>query len=234
MADPVLRSEVRDGVAVLHHDDGKANAISHPLIEALHGALDRAEDEASAVVWVGRPQRFSGGFDLNVMRAGPDSVRGLVTAGAELFMRFLQFPRPVVVACTGHAIAAGALALLGADTRIGARGAFRIGLNEVAIGMTLPLFALEMARHRLAPTHLFRATTQAELYAPEAAVAAGFLDAVAEPDALLDAALREARRLGELPPDAFAATKRRAHADLVERVGAGLAEDLAGLTAAAR
>jgi len=233
MSDPILHSELRDGVALLRLDDGKANAISHAVIDSLHRALDEAEKEGSAVVWAGRPQRFSGGFDLAVMRSGrPEAVRELVTAGAELFLRFLTHPRPVVVACTGHAIAAGALALLGADLRLGARGDFRIGLNEVGIGMTLPLFALEMARHRLAPTHFFRATTQAELYGPEDAVAAGYLDAAVDPGRLLEAAEAEARRLGALPGPAFAETKRRAHAEFAARLRAGLAEDMRALTSA--
>lgn len=231
MSDPILKSEIRDGVTLLRLDDGKANALSHAVIDALHRALDEADKEGSAVVWAGRPQRFSGGFDLAVMRSGPEPVRDLVTAGAELFLRLLTHPRPVVVACTGHAIAAGALALLGADLRIGARGDFRIGLNEVGIGMTLPLFALEMARHRLAPTHFFRATTQAELYGPEDAVAAGYLDAAVDPGHLLDTAETEARRLGAMPRTAFAETKRRAHAEFASRLRDGLAEDLRALTA---
>jgi len=232
MDDPILTCDHRDGVALIRLDDGKANAFSHAAIDSLHRALDETEKEGEAVVWAGRPGRFSGGFDLAVMRSGPEPVRDLVTAGAELFLRVLAHPRPVVVACTGHAIAAGALALLGADLRIGARGDFRIGLNEVAIGMTLPLFAVEMARHRLAPTHLFRATAHAELFGPEQAVAAGYLDAVATPDELLATAEAEARRLGEMPRAAFAETKRRIHAEFASRLHAGLEQDMRALTAA--
>jgi len=234
MADPIVTCDHRDGVALVRMDDGKANALSHAAIDSLHRALDETEKEGEAVVWAGRPGRFSGGFDLAVMRSGPEAVRDLVTAGAELFLRILAHPRPVVVACTGHAIAAGALALLGGDLRLGARGDFRIGLNEVAIGMTLPLFALEMAEHRLAPTHLFRATAQAELFGPEFAVAAGYLDAVADPDALLATAESEARRLGEMPRAAFAETKRRIHADFATRLRTGLEQDMRALTAAAQ
>jgi len=212
MADPIVTCDHRDGVALVRMDDGKANALSHAAIDSLHRALDETEKEGEAVVWAGRPGRFSGGFDLAVMRSGPEAVRDLVTAGAELFLRILAHPRPVVVACSGHAIAAGALALLGGD---------------------LPLFALEMAQHRLAPTHLFRATAQAELFGPESAVAAGYLDAVADPDALLATAEAEARRLAEMPRAAFAETKRRIHAEFATRLRAGLEQDMRALSDAA-
>ncbi len=186
MADPTLRYEHRDDVAVLHFDDGKANVFSHDAITQLHRALDRAGDEAGAVMLVGRPGRFSGGFDLTTMRSGPEGVRGLVTAGAELFLRMFEFSRPVVAACTGHAVAAGALALLSSDTRIGARGDFKIGLHEVSIGMTLPIFAFELARQRLSKRHFQQATIQSQLYSPDEATDAGFLDRAVEPDSLFD------------------------------------------------
>ena len=228
MGDEPIRYELRDGVALLRMDDGKANALSPARIQGLNGLLDRSEAEAGAVLWLGRPGCFCAGFDLGVMRSGGEAMRGLVGAGAELFARLLVHPRPVVVACTGHALAAGALALLAADARLGARGDFKIGLNEVAIGMTLPLFAVELARLRVSKRHFARATAQAEIYAPDAAVDAGFLDRVLEPEALFDASLAEARRLGALSRRGFAETKRRANAPTHARIRETLADDLAG------
>jgi enoyl-CoA hydratase len=230
MAEDILRYEIRDDVALLQMDDGKANALSPDMIRGVHAALDRAEKEAAAVAWLGRPGRFSGGFDLATMRAGPEAVRGLVSAGAELFVRIYRHPAPVVVGCTGHAIAAGALALLAADWRVGTRGAFQIGLNEVAIGMTLPLFGVEMARHRLSKRHLVRATTQAELYAPDAALDAGYLDAVVDPDALAEETWAAAQRLAGLRQPALAGTKERVHGDVCRRIEASLESDMRSLT----
>ena len=230
MAQDAVRYELRDAVAVLHFDDGKANAFSHGAIETLHAHLDRADKDAKAVLLTGRPGRFSGGFDLAVMRSGGDAVRGLVTAGAELFLRMFALPQPNVVACTGHAVAAGALALLAADTRFGARGDFKIGLNEVGIGMTLPVFAVELARHRLSKRHFQRATIQAELYAPDAAVDAGFLDRVVNPESLFDAAFAEAARLAELPQPAFANTKASARAATLSSIRETLEEDMRKMT----
>jgi enoyl-CoA hydratase len=230
MPEAILRYSIRDDVALLEMDDGKANALSPDMIRGVHAALDRAEKEAAAVAWLGRPGRFSGGFDLATMRAGPEAVRGLVSAGAELFVRIYRHPGPVVVGCTGHAIAAGALALLAADWRVGTRGAFQIGLNEVAIGMTLPLFGVEMARHRLSKRHLVRATTQAELYAPDAALDAGYLDAVVDPDALAEETWAAAQRLAGLRQPALAGTKERVHGDVCRRIEASLESDMRSLT----
>jgi enoyl-CoA hydratase len=202
MAEEVIRSELREAVAIAHFDDGKANVISHDAIDALGAHLDRAEKEAGAVLISGRPGMFSGGFDLAVMRSGPEDAFRLVAAGAELFFRFLEFPLPIVVAATGHAIAAGALTLLAADARIGADGKFKIGLNEVGAGMTLPIFAIELARQRLSKRHFIRATTQA------------------------DAACAEADRLAALTRSAFTVTKQRVHAALVADLRRSLKADL--------
>jgi enoyl-CoA hydratase len=230
VAQDAIRYELRDAVAVLHFDDGKANAFSHAAIESLHAHLDRADKDAKAVLLAGRSGRFSGGFDLAVMRSGGDAVRGLVTAGAELFVRMFELPQPIAVACTGHAVAAGALVLLASDARIGAQGDFKIGLNEVGIGMTLPIFAVELARHRLSKRHFQAATTQAELYAPDAAVDAGFLDRVASPESLLDVAFAEAERLAQLPQPAFANTKASVRAATLATIRDTLEEDMRGMT----
>jgi len=231
MSTEAVRYERRDNIALITMDDGKANAISHAVIDALRACLDRAEREAAAVVLIGRDRRLSGGFDLTTMMSGPEAVRGLVTAGAELLLRLYTFPRPVVVACTGHALAAGAIMLLVADARIGAGGDFKIGLNEVSIQMTLPVFAMELARARLSKRHFTAATTQARVYDPQSAVDAGYLDATAPPERLLETALEHARRLAALPNPAFRDTKDRERRATVQFIRATLAADMATLTA---
>jgi len=214
-------------VAMIRLDDGKANAISHELLDALHEALDRAESEARAVVIAGRDGRFSAGFHLPTMTEGTEAMRGLVTAGAELLLRLYLFPRPVVVACTGHALAAGALILLVGDIRVGAAGDFKIGLNEVAIGMQLPVFAVELARDRLTPAQFTAATMGARIYSPDEATAAGYLDLVVAPDELLPTATAEAARLAELRTGAYTETKLRARATTVDFARSTLHEDMA-------
>ena len=227
----VLQYEQRGDVAVVTVDDGKANALSHDLITALHGALDEAQSSAAAVVFVGRPGRFCAGFDLSVMQGGPDAVRALVKAGAELFVRIYEFPQPVVAACTGHALAAGAIWLMAADVRIGAAGAFKIGLNEVSIGMPVPVFATELARDRLSPRHLGAATVLATIYDPATAVEVGYLDAVVEPDAVVETAITRADALAQgLRRGAFAASKANLRAATTTTIRASLDADIAAFT----
>jgi enoyl-CoA hydratase len=230
MATNKVRYELRDGVAVITMDDGKANALSHEVVEALHAGLERAEHEARAVLLTGREKRLSGGFDLTVMVSSPEAARNLVTAGAELMLRLYTFPRPLVVACTGHALAAGAILLLVADARIGAEGEFKIGLNEVAIQMTLPIFAMELARDRLSKRHFSAAVSQARIFDPLSAKDAGYLDVTVTPEVLFETAIDHARRLGALPDPAFRDTKRRERAATVRLIRETLAADIVQLT----
>jgi enoyl-CoA hydratase len=224
----LVRFSLEGAVARLHFDDGKANVISPASLPALNAALDRAEKEAGAVLLLGREGRFCAGFDLGTMQSGADPARRLVAGGALLAARLAASPLPIVIGCGGHALAMGALLLLGADVRIGAEGDFKLGLNEVAIGLTLPAFAVELANERLSKRHLVRATTTAETYGPAAACDAGFLDRVVPAGTLAAEATAEAARLAELPRRAFAETKRALRGAMVERIRAGLEENLAG------
>lgn len=224
-----VRYEVRDQVAVIGLDDGKANALSHEVIAALHQGLDRAEKEARAVLLAGRPGRLSAGFDLSIMGAGPEQAKGLVEAGARLMLRLYQYPRPVVIACTGHALAAGAILLLVADQRLGALGNFKIGLNEVAINLTLPIFAVELARDRLSKRHFTAAVTQAQIYDADGAVDAGYLDRSESAETVVAAALAEAQRLASLG-NAFGHTKQVERWRTVKYIEDTLAEDMAKIT----
>jgi enoyl-CoA hydratase len=226
-----LTCTIDDGVAVIRLDDGKVNVVSHRLVELLHEALDRAEREARAVAVIGREGKLSAGFDLTEMTKGADEARALVGAGGRMLMRVFGHPQPVAVAVTGHALAAGALLVLACDSRIGADGPAKIGLNETAIGMGLPRYAVELASARLAPAHLTRATVQAEIYGPEAAVAAGYLDVVVPAEECEATTIATARRLGELPTGAYAYTKRALRQATIDRVLAGLDEDMASITA---
>ena len=218
------------GVAVITLDDGKANAIGHGTVSAVHEALDRAESEARAVVIAGRPGRFSAGFDLATMTESTESMRELVLAGGRMLMRLYGFGLPTVAACTGHALAAGALVLLACDQRIGGEGPAKIGLNEVAIGMALPVFAVELARQRLQPAHFTAATMGAQVYDPAGAVNAGYLDSTVPEFDLLTAALAQAKALGDLRTGAYARTKSVARGEVIEQVLASLEDDLASIT----
>ena len=215
--------------AVLRMDDGKANALSEQMITALLESLARAEKEASAVVLTGRPDRFCAGFDLKVMTAGPEGVKKLFLRGADLLVKMFGFPLPLIIACTGHALAGGAQLLLTGDVRFGAVGPYRIGLNETTIGMPLPVLGVEFARARLCPTELSRATLGARIYTPEEAVKAGYLDEAVPAAEVLTRALSEAAQLGALSRQAYAATKERLRGATLTHVTSTLESDMTSL-----
>ena len=223
----ILETTIDGDVAVLRFDDGKANTVSPRSLDALNAGLDQAEKEAGAALLIGRPGRFSAGFDLGTLGRGGDEARDLVLGGARLLLRMAEAPVPVVTACTGHALGMGALLLLAADLRVGARGSFKIGLNEVGIGMVLPDFAVELARERLSLRHRIRAAGLAEIYDGESAADAGFLDHVVDPQALEATAREHASRLAALPRKAFSETKRRLRGEAAQRIRANLEGDMA-------
>jgi enoyl-CoA hydratase len=201
---------LRDAVATITMDDGKVNALSLAMLAELGAALDRAAADGAVVVLAGREGVFSAGFDLPVLRAGGTEAAELLHAGFELAARLLAFPTPVVVACTGHAVAMGVFLVLSGDYRIGASGAYKLTANEVAIGLTMPQAAVEICRQRLTPACFNRAVVIAEVFTPQDAVAAGFLDRVVAPAELAGAAAVAAAKLAGLDLDAHAATKLRA------------------------
>lgn len=219
--------ELDGDVAVIRIDDGKANALSHPIIAALAADLHRARNEARAVALIGREGKFSAGFDLKTMQAGPKEARDLLQAGAELGHLAYLSPVPVVIGCTGHALAMGAILLFCADERIGAEGPYKIAMNEVAIGMPVPRFAIELARDRLSPRHLTAAVNHAHVFDPTAAIEAGYLDQVVTLAEVPDLAIARAHELAStLRPAAFRLTREYLRSACADRVLAGLGADI--------
>lgn len=215
--------ELENDIAILTMDDTKANAFGPAMIAALSDALDRAEKEARAIVLTGRPGILSAGFDLKVMKEGPEAAAAMVNAGAQLLLKMYLHPLPVITANPGHAIAAGAILLLASDVRIGASGAFSIGLNETSIGMALPPFGVELARDRLTPGALNAAVLGATLYDPETAAAIGYLDRVCEPSELLAEAKATAAHYATLDSRSYAATKINLRQATVDQIAPTLA-----------
>jgi enoyl-CoA hydratase len=222
--------QLAGSVATISMDDGKVNVLSLGMISDINQALDRAQDNAAVIVLAGRPGVFSAGFDLPVLRAGGPAAASMLHAGFDLAERMLSYPRPIVVACTGHAVAMGAFLLLAGDYRVGAAGPYKITANEVEIGVTMPRAAVELCRQRLAPAHFNRATILAELYQPDSAVEAGFLDRACDPADFWDAVEGTAGELARLDPDAHTATKLRVRQAALAAVHDAIAADHAAFT----
>lgn len=230
---PGVSTEQIDGVLVVHLDDGKANALSKQMIADISAAIEQAENDdlTFAVVLHGREGKFSAGFDLTVMGGGDmNAVIDLVADGGDLVHRIYGSSVPVVAACTGHALAAGALVLLGCDVRVGADVDCKIGLNEVAISMVLPDWAITIAVDRLSKRHLQRSVVTARITDGAGAVDAGFLDEVVPVDAVLDRAMEVARSFAALDGRAYAGTVRKVRGDTLDEMAAEIAADRSAIS----
>lgn len=219
---------VHDAVATVTLDDGKVNALSPAMQAAIGAALDQAETDIAAgtvkaVVLAGNERVLSGGFDLSVFAGGDEAAgHAMLSGGFELAIRVLRFPAPVVIAATGPAIAMGSFLLLTGDHRVGSERS-RCQANEVAIGMTLPIAALEIMRMRLTPPAFSRAVSVAAVFSGDAAVAAGWLDEIVERDAVLARAQEVAAEYAAtLNLKAHVASKLKARGAAIDAIQAGI------------
>jgi enoyl-CoA hydratase len=226
MSSPVSYA-LNDSVATVTLDDGKANALSPDMQAAINAALDQASlaagsGEAKALVLAGNSKVFSGGFDLSVFASGDAAAAlGMLSGGFELAVRCLTFPVPVIMAATGPAIAMGSFLLLSGDHRVGSAKS-RCQANEVAIGMTLPIAAIEIMRMRLTRAAFQRAISMAAVFSGDAAISAGWLDEIVEPDDVLTRAQQVATEAAALHTSAHVASKLKARADAITSIRAGI------------
>jgi len=215
-------------VALLTIDDGKVNVFSLVMARRLQECFAEIGPDVGAVVVLGRPGIFSAGFDLKTIRSGDsNATKDMVSATVKMAMDVMNFPRPVIGAATGHCVAMGALFMMTMDYRLGVRGNFKVGLNEVRDGLRLPIFAIELARYRLPTRSLIPSTLHSVLYDAEGAVEAGFLEEAVDGDALLEIALTRARQLATLPSPVYGVSKSRLVAPVRERILNTLDADLA-------
>lgn len=215
-----------DNYAIIKIANGKANAISHEVIAEINECLDKAEADKKVVILTGQNGIFSAGYDLKVMTKSPESALELVTKGSKLSHRLLSFSTPVIVACTGHAVAKGAFLLLSADYRVGAEGDFKIGLNEVMIGMTMHNAGIEIAKARLSSIYVDRSVNCAEIYNPKDAVTAGFLDKVVPQEFVLSTAIKIAGMFKQLNSKAHVQTKLKVRKEVLGRLANAIEQDV--------
>ena len=222
----VVKYQSEENYIIVTIQNGKANAISHDVIDGLNAAFDAVEKEQKPVVLTGQAGILSAGFDLKVMTASPESAKELVTKGSRLSLRMLSFSMPIIVACNGHAVAKGAFLLLSADYRLGVEGEFKIGLNEVMIGMTMHNAGIEIAKARLAPVFFERSVNNSEIYNPEDAVTAGFLDKIVPEPHLMATAIKVAELFSKLNKKAHSATKLKLRKPYLEALKKAIDLDL--------
>jgi enoyl-CoA hydratase len=221
----LISYQLDDGIATLTLSNGKVNAISPDVIAAFNAALDQAVQDRAIVIITGQPGILSGGYDLKVMTSSAENAINLVAAGSTLARRMLAHPFPIIVACSGHAVAKGAFILLSADYRIGVEGPFSIGLNEVLIGMTMHNVGIELARDRLRKSAFQRSVINGEMFDPAGALKAGFLDKLVAPEALLASAQAVAQQMKKINMTAHKNTKWKVRKGLLDTLDAAIELD---------
>ena len=212
-----------ENVSIITLDDGKVNVFSPTMIEEVSNLLDKVPTEKGSLLIVGREGIFSAGFDLKVLMSGDaEKAVGMLRSGFEMLSRIFSFPRPVVAACSGHAIALGAFLLCSCDYRVGTKGKFQIGANEVRNNMIVPTPILELAKFKLAKNHKQRALLNGEIYLIEDAVAPGYLDEVVEPDKLIETATIKAKDLATLGHPFYHQTKQLDQEEVIKKINSGI------------
>lgn len=213
--------DITGDIATITLDDGRANAIDPAWLDAFLSTFDEAEKGAKAIVIAGREGIFSGGFNLKWMPTATAAQLGeLLDKGGELICRVYGSPRPVVAACTGHAIAMGMFTMLACDTRVGAKGDFKFGANETLNGMNLPVFASEICKARLEETSLTKLVIQSYMFGPDEALDYGALDMVVDPGEVLASAQNIAAKLAQLPGGAYGTNKLALRQPVIDRIRA--------------
>jgi enoyl-CoA hydratase len=214
----MIELEDRGDVKIVRMAAGKGNAINLEFASALIEALAEIErGPAKAAILTGKGSVFGVGVDLPAMVAGgPDYVRKFLPLLQRSFEQLVLFPKPIVAAVNGHAIAGGAILMLACDQRLLARGRARVGLTEVRVGVEFPTWALETVRFATPPQHFSTLVCTGRTYEPEDALTRGLVDEIVEPEHLLDRAYEIADEMAAIPASAFSATKRSVRRPLVE------------------
>lgn len=197
-----------DEISVITLDDGKANVFSEEMTQAINDCLDKVPTDSGSLIITGRPGMFSAGFDLKVIASGDvPKIKKMSLSGFKLLSRIFSFPRPVVAACSGHGIALGTFLLCCCDYRIGIKGEFLLGANEMKTNMVIPTPILELIKFRISPSHKYRSILGAEMYQLDKAIDAGLMDQVEEAETLMDAATEKAKDLATMGHPSYTLTK---------------------------
>jgi enoyl-CoA hydratase len=208
MTDPLATLTQQDDISIITLDDGKANVFSEEMTQAINDCLDQVPTESGSLIITGRPGMFSAGFDLKIISAGDmQATMDMSLSGFKLLSRLFSFPRPILAACSGHGIALGTFLLCCCDYRIGVKGDFMIGANEMRTNMVIPIPILELISHRVSASHKYRAILGAEMYSIENGIGAGLIDEVVDPENLMETAMLKAKDLATMGHPSYSLTK---------------------------
>ena len=225
MSDKLATLKKEENISVITLDDGKANVFSTKMSTDINECLDEVSKEDGCIVLTGREGMFSAGFDLKTLQGGDmDQIQEMTTAGFKLLSRIFSFPRPVIAACSGHGIALGTFLLCCCDYRIGIKGDFMLGANEMRTNMVIPPPILELIKFRVAQSHKYRAVLGAEMYTFENAKEAGLIDEVVDSNILMETAFNKAKDLATMGHPSYSMTKELYIAEPLKKINDGIDE----------
>lgn len=210
---------IENNISIITLDDGKANVFSPKMIQDVNDCLDQVPTQKGALIITGRDGMFSAGFDLKIISAGEMSaITEMTTNGFKLLSRIFSFPRPVLGACSGHGIALGTFLLCCCDYRIGVKGEFMIGANEMRTNMVIPTPILELIKFRVSNGHKYRAILGAEMYSIEDGIEAGLIDEVVESENLMEASMHKIKDLANMGHPSYTLTKELLIQELHQKI----------------
>ena len=210
-----------EGVTILELAHGKANAMDLELCRHLIHVLDTIRDSCRAVVITAGGRIFSAGVDLlRLLDGGEEYAHAFVPALIDAFRVLFEFPRPVIAAVNGHAVAGGCVLACAADYRVLAGEGAKIGIPELRVGVPFPAAAIEIMREVLTPSRFRSLVLGGATLDPAAAEEWGLVDRVVPATELMGAALTAARDLMSIPPDVFRVTKLQMRLPAIMRIAA--------------
>ena len=211
--------ESKDDVSIITIDDGKANVFSKNMIDAFNECLDNVPSDKGSLIITGREGMFSAGFDLKVISSGDiEKIRDMTLNGFKLLARIFSFPRPVLAACSGHGIALGTFLLCCCDYRIGIKGEYMVGANEMRTNMVIPTPILELIKFRVTQSYKYRAVLGGEMFALEDATKTGIIDEITESNNLMNTAMEKAKDLSTMGNPSYSLTKELFIAEPLKKI----------------
>lgn len=225
MDSPKATLNVKGDISTITLNDGKANVFSPAMINDVNNCLDNVPTDSGCLVIRGTKGMFSAGFDLKIIGSGDlDAIKGMSKSGFQMLSRILDFPRPVIAACTGHGIALGTFLLCCCDYRIGVKGEFMIGANEMRTNMVIPIPILELIKFRVAQSHKYRAILGGTMYPIDAAVEAGLIDEVVDEESFENKLQEKAQDLATMGHPSYTITKELFISDVSKKIKTALEE----------
>ena len=208
----MIHREREGSITIVRMEHGKVNALDLEFLQELHGHLEAlAEDpDVRAVVLTGSGRSFSAGVDLfRLLEGGPDYLEPFMRAFRDALLQIAEFPRPVVAAVNGHAIAGGCILACACAWRVMARGEGKVGIPELHVGVPLPGLAWAIVESAVPTPTLRRLVLRGDLLPAEEALHVGLVDELVEPERLLERAQALAERLGRVPPATYRITRQQ-------------------------